>query len=148
MRYLEEIEMRRLVLAMEVNTPQAFCIADTDPAKSKKKTIAFARTRNLPVAVDTLSDGIVVTRVAGWPKVLPRPPRANKRWDLDGLAKGERLIFTVSPAEHHKLRLAASQKGKVTGWTIRCRIQDDGTMVVYRTDAGAIDSGAAGSIEA
>lgn len=67
-----------------------------------------------------------------------------KKWDLDGLADGKRLRFDIPPPHHHKLRLAATQKGKVTGWTIRCRIQDDGSMLVYRTDSGL----AAGSQQA
>lgn len=64
------------------------------------------------------------------------PERAT-RWGLDRLATEPSLVFEIEPRDHHKLRLACTSKAKATGWTIRCRIQDDGTMKVYRTDAGA-----------
>lgn len=64
------------------------------------------------------------------------PARAT-RWGLDRLATEPSLVFEIEPRDQHKLRLACTSKAKATGWTIRCRIQDDGTMKVYRTDAGA-----------
>lgn len=63
-------------------------------------------------------------------------PKASK-WPMEGLERGERLVFTVTPPEQHKLRLAATYKARTMGWTIRCRLQDDGSMLVYRTDAAA-----------
>lgn len=59
--------------------------------------------------------------------------RATK-YDLERLSTGERLTFTLEPKDHHKVRLAASRAGKLNGWVVRCRLQDDGTMLVYRTD--------------
>lgn len=56
------------------------------------------------------------------------------RWGLERLAKERELRLNVERKDHGKLRLAATRKALMTGWTIRCRIQDDGTMLVYRTD--------------
>lgn len=72
-------------------------------------------------------------------------PKASK-YDLDRLATGARLTFDVAPADQYKLRSACSFKSKQTGWTIRCRLQDDGTMLVYRVDAGAPSAGAAAHV--
>ena len=91
----------------------------------------FARSRTIPVVVSMLPDGVKVKRVKDWD---PQTSRV-RRWELDNLARGERLVFTIAPPDHHKLRLAASTKARVNGWTIRCRLQDDGTMLVYRTDS-------------
>lgn len=66
------------------------------------------------------------------------PTRATK-YDLDRLATpGERLVFQVTPPEQSRLRSACSTKARMTGWAIRCRLQDDGTMLVYRTDGPAL----------
>lgn len=62
-------------------------------------------------------------------------PARPTKYDLDRLATGARLTFDVAPADQFKLRSACSFKAKQTGWAIRCRLQDDGTMLVYRTDA-------------
>ena len=85
-------------------------------------------------------DAMRVIRTDGIPAdAIAVPTRATK-YDLDRLATGERLTFEIAPADHHKLRAACTFKGKQTGWTIRCRLQDDGTMLVYRTDAGAVST--------
>lgn len=86
-----------------------------------------------PVVVSMIPDGVKVQRVKDW------DPQATRirRWELSSLARGDRLVFNVEPADHHKLRLAVSHKAKLNGWTVRCRVQDDGTMLVYRTDSEA-----------
>ena len=61
----------------------------------------------------------------------------QSKWGLEQLANVQELRFLIERREHSKLRLAAARKALLTGWTIRCRIQDDGSMLVYRTDAGA-----------
>lgn len=81
-------------------------------------------------------DTIRVIRTDGTDKPIEVPTRATK-YDLDRLATEPRITFNVPPTEHHKVRSACSFKSKQTGWTIRCRLQDDGTMLVYRNDAGA-----------
>ena len=67
---------------------------------------------------------------------IQAPARPTK-YDLGRLATEPRLTFAIPASEQHRLRLACSQKAKAMGWAIRCRLQDDGTMVVYRTDADA-----------
>ena len=64
------------------------------------------------------------------------PGRAS-RWQLDRLATEPQLKFEVNRAEQHKLRLAVSNKARITNWIIRCQVQSDGTMLVYRADPGA-----------
>lgn len=59
------------------------------------------------------------------------------RWGMERLATTRELRFDVPRKDHGSLRLAATRKAMMTGWTIRCRIQDDGTMLVYRTDKDA-----------
>jgi len=139
MRYLEEIEMRRLVMNAAAGTPHVFCIAGKDPVQTKMLVMLFARSRTLPVTVELLPDGVTMTRAAQW---TPGGTARTKRWDLDGLASNASLTFNIPPAEHHKLRLAASHKAKVMGWTIRCRLQDNGAMLVYRVEAQAASDSA------
>ena len=67
---------------------------------------------------------------------IQAPARPTK-YDLGRLSAESRLTFAIPATEQHRLRLACSQKAKAMGWVIRCRLQDDGTMVVYRTDADA-----------
>lgn len=84
-----------------------------------------------------IGDAIRVTRMDGVDaQDSPTTTRPTK-WDLDRLSTQSSVSFSVAPPEQHKLRLAATYKAKQTGWTIRCRLQDDGTMLVYRTDEGA-----------
>lgn len=64
------------------------------------------------------------------------PIRATK-YNLDRLTTEPKIVFEVERQERARLRSACSAKSAQTGWTIRCRLQDDGTMLVYRTDAGA-----------
>jgi hypothetical protein len=59
------------------------------------------------------------------------------KYGLERLAMLREIQLTVAPADHHKVRLAATHKAKVMSWSLRCRLQDDGTMLVYRTDAEA-----------
>lgn len=59
------------------------------------------------------------------------------RWGLEQLEHMPDMRFDITRQDHARLRLAANRKATQTGWTIRCRLQDDGAMLVYRTDAGA-----------
>lgn len=77
-------------------------------------------------------EAILVTRIDGT-DAEQSPARASK-YDLDRLATQREIRFELPPADHHKLRLACSHKARITGWAIRCRLQDDGSMLVYRTD--------------
>lgn len=58
-------------------------------------------------------------------------------YDLERLSTGQKLTFNVPRAEQSKLRVAVHRQTVKTGWTIRCRLQDDGSMLVYRTDVPA-----------
>lgn len=77
-------------------------------------------------------EGILVTRIDGT-AAAQQPARASK-YDLDRLATQREIRFDIERAEHHKLRIACSTKARTTGWSIRCRLQDDGSMLVYRVD--------------
>lgn len=74
-----------------------------------------------------------------------QPARPTNRFDLDRLEHTREVRFAIPAIEHQALRLACHRKSARTGWTIRCRLQDDGTMLVYRTDAGAPKATAASS---
>ena len=64
-------------------------------------------------------------------------PARPTKYDLERLAEpGQELRFNIPKAEHDLLRLAAHRKANKTGWRIRCRIQDDGSMLVYRVTEG------------
>jgi len=84
-------------------------------------------------------DAIRVTRLpatdaerqACGPAVVPA--RVTK-YDLERLAGVRELRFQVPRAEESRLRMAAHRQAVKTGWPIRCRLQDDGSMLVYRTD--------------
>lgn len=65
---------------------------------------------------------------------IPLGDLRQTKYGLERLATLREIQLTVAPPDHHKLRLAASHKAKVMGWSLRCRLQDDGTMLVYRTD--------------
>ncbi len=71
---------------------------------------------------------------------LQVPARVTK-YDLERLGATRELRFTVPRADEAKLRLAAHRQGIKTGWSIRCRRQDDGSMLIYRTDMPAADTG-------
>lgn len=64
-------------------------------------------------------------------------PARTTKYNMERLSVEREIRFTVPRAEESKLRLAAHRQSLKTGWTIRCRLQDDGAMLVYRTDAGA-----------
>lgn len=61
----------------------------------------------------------------------------STRWGLEKLEHQPEMRVTLARQDHQKLRLAANRMATKTGWKIRCRLQDDGAMLVYRTDAGA-----------
>jgi hypothetical protein len=69
---------------------------------------------------------------------IPEVQRKNRWSRLNELDSAPLLIFEVSHfTDERALRVAAYQKGRTMGWKIRCRLQDNGTMAVYRTDPGA-----------
>lgn len=81
----------------------------------------------------TKSDNdILVKRVDGTEAEHQRA--RTSKYDLGRLATVRELRFDLPRADHHKLRLSVTSKARVTGWTIRCRSQDDGSMLVYRVD--------------
>ena len=63
--------------------------------------------------------------------------RPTNRFDLDRLETSREISFNIPRQDHAALRLATHRKALRHGWTIRCRLQDDGTMLVYRTDIPA-----------
>lgn len=69
------------------------------------------------------------------------PERASK-YGLERLADVREIRLQIGRNEYDTLRNVAHRKANRTGWTIRCRIQDDGSMLVYRTDPGAPQAGA------
>lgn len=59
------------------------------------------------------------------------------KYGLERLSDVRQIRVEVNAADQQRLRIAASQKARAMGWTVRCRLQDDGSMLVYRTDAQA-----------
>lgn len=60
------------------------------------------------------------------------PKRASK-YGLEQLEHQSELRFTgMQFVETQRLRLAVSTKARLMGWKLRCRLQNDGTMVVTR----------------
>lgn len=68
-------------------------------------------------------------------------PARSTKYDLERLSSTRELRFTVPRADEAKLRLAAHRQGIKTGWPIRCRRQDDGSMLIYRTDMPVAEAG-------
>lgn len=104
-------------------------------ARNKTGSVRYACSRD--------GDQIRVTRLPLTPEEnalcgkIPEVERLNRWARLSELATKPLVIFEVEPKDHQRLRVAASQKAKTMGWMIRCRLQDNGTMAVYRTDPGA-----------
>jgi len=125
--------------ALEVGGSKLF---ELPPALHQRIRLAASnRSRSTGVRLSCTRDGdfIRVTRLPVTDDdeaacgAIQLPARATK-YDMERLANGERLTFSLERRDHHKLRLAAHRHAVKTGWTIRCRIQDDGTMLVYRAD--------------
>jgi Fe2+ transport system protein FeoA len=70
-------------------------------------------------------------------------PKRKSKYELERLATQHSIRFEVTRQEQAKLRIAVSGYALRQGWTIRCRLQDDGTMLVYRTDSGTPGKAAA-----
>ena len=92
----------------------------------------FGRKTGVIFRCTKTDEGILVTRIDGT-AAAQQPARASK-YDLDRLATQREIRFDLERAQHHKLRIACSTKARTTGWSIRCRVQDDGSMLVYRVD--------------
>ena len=90
----------------------------------------FGRKTGATFRCTKVDDGIMVTRIDGTAEAQ-QPARVSK-YDLGRLATQREIRFDLERAEHHKLRIACSTKARTTGWAIRCRLQDDGSMLVYR----------------
>jgi hypothetical protein len=60
-------------------------------------------------------------------------PKRPSKYGLEQLEHLTELRFTsMQFVETQRLRLAVSTKAKIMGWKLRCRLQNDGTMVVTR----------------
>lgn len=66
--------------------------------------------------------------------VIAEPRRASK-YGLERLADVSEIRFELPKKDHQKLRIAVHQFSVKTSWTIRCRLQDDGSMLVKRMPA-------------
>lgn len=120
--------------------PGASVLLKVDPAYHHRVRLAasqLARKTGALFKCTRTGDDITVTRFDGVDTTQISTPKRVTKYDLDRLSIMRELRFELPRADHHKLRLAASMKAKQRGWTVRCRLQDDGSMLVYRTDAGA-----------
>jgi len=61
----------------------------------------------------------------------------TSRWGLERLQTEREMRFDIDRRDHQKLRMAAHQFNVKRDWRIRCRIQEDGSMLVYRVDEQA-----------
>ena len=69
--------------------------------------------------------------------LIAKPPRSSK-YGLEALETVRELSFTpADAAEVLRLRAAVSIKGRLMGWKLRCRLQDDGSMLVVRLENAA-----------
>jgi hypothetical protein len=69
--------------------------------------------------------------------LVAKPQRASK-YGLEALETVRELTFNpADAAEVLRLRAAVSIKGRLMGWKLRCRLQDDGSMLVVRLGAAA-----------
>jgi len=130
-------------------------IASLEPGGSVLISVAPAAHQRVRLAASTIGrnagrvfrcartgDDITVIRIDGAdPAAVAMPARATK-YGLERLAFEPRMVLHVDARERRNLRVAASQKAASMGWCLRCRLQDDGTMLVYRTDAGAAQQAA------
>lgn len=119
--------------------PGQSVLLDVPPASHQRVRVTASQTSMKTGATYRClreGDAIRVVRTDGADVSADLPVRATK-YSLDRLSTGERLVFHVEPRERTRLRSACSTKGLQTGWTIRCRLQDDGSMLVYRTDVPA-----------
>lgn len=118
--------------------PGASVLIEVDPLSHQRVRLAASNLGaklGLVFRCTRTGNAIKVTRTDGPGEQLPAT-RASK-YNLERLATERELRFSLPPEEQHRLRLAATYKARMMRWKIRCRLQDDGTMLVYRTDPGA-----------
>lgn len=144
----EKITLYPEIDALEVGKSHLF---ELPPAFHQRiRVAATSRNRNGAVRLACTREGehIRVTRLpmndaeAAQAGPITVPKRQTK-YELERLATQRSIRFDIARPDQPKLRLAVSNYSLRTGWTIRCRLQDDGSMLVYRTDAGAPSDSAA-----
>lgn len=91
-----------------------------------------------------VGDHIQVTRLPMTPEEIAKAgpvntPKRTTKYDLERLSTVRELVFDFPDfVDQRRLRLAVTNKARIEGWTVRCRVSDDKKqMRVYRTDAGA-----------
>lgn len=95
------------------------------------------RTHGVAFTCQRQPDGIRATRIGATDeevkasKALDIKPRQTK-WGLERLETSDELHFFIDAADQMRLRLSVARKAAITGWRIRCRKQDDGSMLVKR----------------
>lgn len=125
--------------ALEVGQSYLFEVPPEQYSNIRSAAAFRNRTGRVKLSCRVLGNGISVTRMplttsdAQACGAVELPRRATK-YDLDRLATEKELRFEIERKDQHKLRLSVTHKARVTGWGIRCRLQDDGSMLVYRTD--------------
>jgi hypothetical protein len=83
------------------------------------------------------SDGLRVTRMPATDAERQATPlvsasRRPTKYGLERLVEVGEIRFDLPRKDHQRLRMAVHQFGLKMEWKIRCRIQDDGAMLVVR----------------
>jgi hypothetical protein len=108
------------------------------PMHQRIRVAAHIRNRRGLVLLSCTVDpgGLRVTRHPLTPKEIEHHGIAPKtsKYGLESLETAHELRFNMPAyADQMRLRQAVSTKGRLMGWKLRCRLQDDGaTMLVVR----------------
>lgn len=202
---VNHLEIRRSIVRLAIGQSVTISTTPETHAAAERLALSFGKAKKIPLAVQGVKGGLVITRTepveavslypeidrleVGESHVFPYPPAFHTRvrvaasfrnrkgkvrlactregdqirvtrlpmtaeetatsgpikaqgrqskYRLEQLDQVRELLFPDCDAYHQqRIRQAASMKAKQRGWTVRCRLQDDGSMLVYRTDAGA-----------
>lgn len=125
--------------ALELGQSHHFELPIAMHARIRQAASNRGRTHGVAYMCQRQGQGITVTRIPATPEerasgVEIDVPQRKTKWGLERLETEPRLQFELSAEDQMRLRLSVSRKAAITGWRIRCRKQDDGTMLVYRVD--------------
>lgn len=129
--------------ALEVGASHLFNLPPAMHQRIRLAASSRSRSGMVRLSCSREGDAIRVTRLpmtedeaASCPQ-LSMTERSTK-YGLERLSTESQLRFEISRLDQAKLRLAAHRMSIKTGWMIRCRLQDDGSMLVYRTDQAVL----------
>lgn len=146
----EKISIYPELDALQVGQTHAFPFPPAMHQRVRVAATARNRIGKVRLACQRVGDQIHVTRLPITPEEISTcgpitaPDRASK-YGLERLARVHELVFDFPDyIAQRRLRMAVSNKARQEGWTVRCRVSDDGKSIrVFRTDVESTSDAAA-----